>query len=305
MRIVHSRKKVFEQDNAFINKFTLLVWILSVLKWKEYGDEVVLYTDNETLEKIQEFGFHTLYDEIDTSYFENEEICKEIDFYWFWAMPKILALKHEVLDLGNDVVIADMDVVPMSDVSRMWKNTDIAVWSNKEFVENHMVYPKLNKLSLPKDYNLPEWFTGQAKPLNTGVIHIKDKKIVELFTNEAFKMVRNNRNELENTQCQTMCNVEQRLLGEIVTHKNLTYSVMQPINQGLFNRNAFHTHGYKTVVRNHNGLLWNCNLLNMIKKSNKTMFNKLISNDFFKDEREYLNANANVEQMKELAIYGK
>lgn len=52
-----------------------------------------------------------------------------------------------------------------------------------------------------------------------------------------------------------MCNAEQRMLGELVQAKQLSYSVMQPVNQGLFNRNGFHTHGYKCKIRNSNGLL--------------------------------------------------
>ena len=257
MRIIHARKRVFKYDYAFKNKFTLLVWILSVIKWKENGNQVVLYTDTTTLDEIKNIGFDILYDEINSTYLEDEEVCKGIDFYCYWAMPKLLALKHEVVDLGNDVAISDQDIVPMSDVSRMWTNSDVSVWSNKEYVELKAIYPSLFDLSLPKGYKLPEWFTGVAKPLNTGIIHIKDKKIVEMFVNEALAMARDNHNEHDNTNCQTMCNAEQRLLGEIVKYKDLSYSVMQPINEGLFNRNGFHTHGYKNHINNENGIKWN------------------------------------------------
>lgn len=254
MRIIHTRKRVFNQDFAFQNKLTLLVWILSILKWKEYGNQVVLYTDNITLKKIKEFDFDTLYDEINSTYLEDKKVCKGIDFNCYWAMPKLLALKYEALTLNNDIVIADTDVVPSQDVSRLWINSDIAVWSNKEHVEIRGCYPKLSQLSLPKGYKLPDWFTGNAKPLNTGIIHIKDKNIVDLYTNEAIKIATDNHNEHKNSKCQTMCNAEQRLLGEIVKYKGLTYSVMQPVNEGLFNRNGFHTHGYKTIINNDNGI---------------------------------------------------
>lgn len=299
MRIVQTRKRVFKHDWAFKNKFTLLVWILSILKWKEYGNQVVLYTDKVTLEEIKKIGFDTLYDEINDTYLEDEEVCKGIDFYCYWAMPKLLALRHEVLDLGNDVVVVDQDVVPMSDVSRMWTNTDIAIWSNKEHVELRGIYPRLSKLSLPKGYKLPEWFTGKAKPLNTGIIHIKDKDIVKLFTDEALAMSKDNHNEHDNTHCQTMCNVEQRLLGEIVKYKGLTYSVMQPINEGLFNKNGFHTHGYKRKVNDTNGKEWHLALLDMIRQSNYTIYEKLINNDLFKEYAECYN----IPRIKELVIY--
>lgn len=304
MRIIHARRKVFDKDYAFENKMTLLVWILSVLKWKEYGNTIKLYCDNYTLENIKKIGFDILYDEIDSTYLEDKNVCNGINFNWYWAMPKLLALRHEVIDLGNNIVIANQDVVPMSDVSRMWNNTDIAVWSNKEYYETRSVYNKLQEISLPENYKLPEWFTGIARPLNTGILHIKSKEIVELFTGEALKWVRNNQNNKKNTRCQTMCNVEQRLLGEIVKYKKLTYSVMQPINQGLFNKNGFHTHGYKIIVNNENGLLWHLNLLLMIREKNIYMFNILLKNEMFKEEKEYFDKYGyKCEIIKELQQY--
>ena len=112
MRIVHARKQVFDHDSAFKNKFTLLVWILSILKWKEYGNEIVLYSDKITLSRIKKVGFEHLYNEINTDLFENGSQCKGIDFKWFWAMPKILALHYESYHLRNEVAVTDMDVVP-------------------------------------------------------------------------------------------------------------------------------------------------------------------------------------------------
>ena len=303
MKIVHTRKRVFDKDYAFTNKMSLLVWVLSILKWKEYGNEVVLYTDTPTLEDIQRFKFAYLYDKINISLLEDEHICENLDFYCYWAMPKLLALRHEVVNLGNDVVIADQDVVPMQDVSRLWKNADVTVWSNKEFSELKTVYPDLRNLSLPKDYTLPKWFTGTAKPLNTGVIHIRNKAIADLYTKEAIKMAKNNHNEHDNTNCQTMCNAEQSMLGEIVRSKNLSYSTMQPINEGLFNKNGFHTHGYKNVVTNTTGLDWHLTLLLMIKKLDSNAFENLLDNELFKEEREYFESFAPITPVKELRKY--
>lgn len=299
MRIIHARKRVFNKDNAFEHKLTLLVWILSILKWKKYGNEVILYTDKETLEDIKKLNFDHLYDEINSEYLEDKEVCRGLDFYCYWAMPKILALKHEALELNNDIVIADQDVVPMKDVSNLWTNTDVTVWSNKEFVDIKTIYPKLRFLSLPKEYKLPKWFSGNAKPLNTGVIHIKDKDIIKLYVNEALAMATNNHNKHNNTNCQTMCNAEQRLLGEIVNYKQLSYGVMQPINKGLFNANGFHTHGYKVRVNNETGLDWHCTILSMIKKLDSLLYEKLINNELFKEEREHIEKYIPVKQLSQ------
>lgn len=304
MRIVHSRKKVFDKDYAFVNNFTMLVWILSALKWKQYGNTMVMYTDSETLNNMKLYGIDTLYDEINTSVLDNEENYKDIDLYCFWAMPKILAYKHEALELGNDVVMSDMDVVPMSDISRFWRNCNVAVWSNKEYIEFKSIYPNINELPIPDGYKFPKWFTGNAKPLNTGIIHINDKKIIETYIDEILKMATNNHKGKECPNWVTMCNAEQRTLGELIKYNNLSYQVVQPINQGLFNRNAFHSHGYKKSLKGEKKIQFNCNLLMMIRDINSDIYNTLINKEFFTIEREYLiKHNYSVPLVKELEQY--
>lgn len=299
MRIIHARKKVWAEDFAFKNKFTLLVWILSILKWKEYGNQVVLYTDKEELEKIKEIGFDYLYDEINTDLLEK---TYNIDFYYYWAMPKIIALQHETQTLNNKVVVCDQDVVPMQDLSRMWNISQVVVWSNKEFCEFNKLYPnELSELSIPKNYKFPKWYIGKSKPLNTGVIYFKDNKIAKEYCEEVFRYVCDNNNDKKNNRAIAMCNAEQRMLGEFVKYKNLTYTTIQPVNQGLFNKNAFHTHGYKNRVMYTNELQWILTLLKMIEKCDEKMYNKLMSNSMFEYEREEIKKE--FKPVKQLEVY--
>ena len=115
MRIIHTRQRVFgDSDYIFVNKMSLLVWVLSILKWKEYGYTTVLYTDTKTLEDLKKFGIDKLYDDINDTLLEEES--KNIDLNCYWAISKLIALRHEELTLGNDVIVADQDVVPMSDI---------------------------------------------------------------------------------------------------------------------------------------------------------------------------------------------
>ena len=305
MRVIHARKRIQEIDWGVKNKFNLLVWILSVLKWKELGNEVVLYADNKTLEDLKEFGIDTLYDEVNTDLLENSNLCDNIDFYYFWAMPKIISLYHETKELGNNVLVSDQDVVPTSDVSRLYNLANVLVWSNKEFYENEHLYPKLDCLSLPNNYCLPTWFSGKTKPLNTGVIHFRKKEDAVEYCNEVFKYVINNKNQKKNSKAVAMCNAEQRMIGEFLRNKRYTYATLQPANEGLFNRNAFHTHGYKNIVNNDNGVQWHCSLLKMIKDCDKKFYVKLINHDFFKEEKEYINKNGLVNSIKQLQSYEK
>ena len=297
MRIVQARKRVWNIDYCFANKFNLLVWVLSILKWKEYGNQVVLYTDTETLEEIKKIGFDTLYDEINTELFDKGAICENINFEYYWAMPKIIALHYETYHLGNkNVVVSDQDVVPMKDFNHLFSLADCTVWSNKEHVEVRSIYPRLHELSLPHNYELPKWYKGLARPLNTGLLHFRKNKHAIEFCDEVFKYVKDNTNDKKNTKCIAMCNAEQRMLGEFLNWKGLTYGTIQPNNQGLFNTNAFHTHGYKNVIGNNN-LDWNCKLLNMIKPLNYILYNKLIDNKIFEEEKNNINIiNCNLKQ---------
>lgn len=299
MRIIHARKRVWKRDLAFQNKFTLLVWILSIVKWKEYGHKVILYCDKETLNEIKKFGFDVLYDEINTELFENNDNYKDIDFYYYWAMPKIISLYYETYHLGNNALVADQDVVPMQDLTYLTKRADCLVWSNKEYVELRNIYPRVEELSLPKNYELPQWFSGYARPLNTGVIYFKNKQHVIEYCNEVFKYVKGNNNERKNTRCIAMCNAEQRMLGEYLVYKDLTYCTVQPNNEGLFNDRAFHMHGYKNYINNDNGLLWQANLLKLIEKSNRAMYTKLINNEWFKEEKEHMSKYNLVDELKQ------
>lgn len=308
MRIVHARSKVFAKDHAFENKFSVLVWILALLKWKEFGHSLVLYTDEFVLNKIKEFKFEHLYDEINTSLLEDKDKTKykNLDFYLYWAMPKLIALWYEKLELNNDVVITDQDVVPMQDWSRFWKSADVTVWSNKEFTEFKATYPALFALSTPENYIFPKWIRGEAKPLNTGVLHIRDPKVVKFYLEAAFGIALNNKNTKNNTNCQTMCNAEQRFLGEVISYKRLSYNTIQPIDKGLFNKNGFHTHGYKAFILNKNGLQWHLNLLLMIKKLDEKMFESLLNHPKFKEEKNYFKENGyTCEVVSELQQYLK
>ena len=106
------------------------------------------------------------------------------------------------------------------------------------------------------------------------------------YCDEVIKYVSNNKNDKNNVRAITMCNAEQRMMGEFLEHKKYTYMTVQPVNEGLFNKNAFHTHGYKNQINNDNGLEWNIKLLNMIRESALWYYNLLIGMDIFKEEKE-------------------
>ena len=109
--------------------------------------------------------------------------------------------------------------------------------------------------------------------------------MIKIFLDEVIKIATDNHEGKNCPNWITMCNAEQRTLGELVKHYDLSYQVVQPINEGIFNRNAFHTHGCKQYLSNEDSLLFNCNFLLMIKELNETMYKKLIKKDWFKEKK--------------------
>lgn len=301
MRIIHSRKRVFEfGDNAFCNKCVLLSWVLSIIKWKILGHQIVLYTDKSTLNDINKFGFSNLYDEINTDLFENGDVCKDIDFKWFWATPKLLSYHYELEHLGNNPIVCDMDVVPARDFSNLFNIANVTVWSNKEFVNVRAVYPQLYELSTPKGYTFPKWFTGEAKPLNTGIIYFNNPEFAKEYLDEAMRFIRGNVNSKNNSDVITMCNAEQRMLGEYVAYKNLTYTTVQPFGARLSNRNGFHIHGFKNLLTSKEDINWHLQMLLEIKKYNERIFNKLLKHELFEEEKKHFEENGYVYEEVEI-----
>lgn len=303
MRLIHTRKRVFDFDKIFTQKISLLTWVLSILKIKEFGHQAVLYTDTKTLEDVKQFGFEDLYDEINTTYLEDEEVCKGINFHWFWAMPKLLAYKHE-LEIGNNPLMIDEDLVLMVDIENKTQVLPLTVWNNKEFLIYKGTYPSLDNLSTHENYEFPKWFKGNIKPLNSGILYFKRPQIALEYLEEVFRFVINNNNNKNNTMTQTMCTAEQRFLGEYVKYKGFSPYTIQPTNEGFFNKNGFHLCGYKGYITRTGDLQWNLNILIAIKKINSAMFKKLINHELFEVEKQYFNEHGyTCEEIKELARY--
>ncbi len=308
MRIVHARMKVFNLDGAFLDDFILATWMLSALKWKALGNDLIMYTDAETFENMKAVHLDELYDQIDTKSLTEE--TENIDLRFFWATPKLASLKKEIKK-GYLPIISDTDVIPMSPkIMELFNNTkDLIVYSTKEFKEFHTIYPRLENISFPENYKLPKWFTGFAKPLNTAVLWFKDQSTAKFYLDEAFKIMIGNQNTKKNSTAQTMCNAEQRLLGEIVNYKSLSFNVVQPIDQGIINSFAIHTHGYKQYFVKYDRtqkLAWVLNLLAMIKDLNNEFYNKIINLPIFEAEKLQIENNSNpIPFVEELKIYNE
>lgn len=269
-KVIHSYWDCFGKSKTQgLNAYDILMWTLSVIKYKKYGFITKLYCDKASYEMLNKYHLIELYDEVDTELLEQDfNILKAS----YWAMPKILSYKHE-LELGSDCFVSDTDMIPFCNLERFF-NYDLSVWSNDEHLEHTVIYLPKESLSTPKGYVFPKWFTWRATPLNSGIIYFKDKNNALEYCNEVIRYVTNNKNNQQNNTCQSMCFAEQRILGEYASYKQLQVGVVRPTRKSCLNKNAWHLFQHKLSHKKEEFEIF---MLYMIKEENIELYNKIIS----------------------------
>lgn len=290
MRVIHSRKYIY--DDSFITDANLLlVWFVSCVLWKYYGYDPVLYTDLHTYELLKEYDIDDLYTEINTKYFEKDSTFRNIDLYHFWASPKLLSLEYELCQLKNKAFAADTDVIPFNNLWRFWNNANIVVWSLCEYRELQAIYPPKEYVSTPANYTYPSWVQYNAQPMNTGIMYFRRIEDAHNYLTAVRQFITNNKNPKNNNTTQSMCVAEQLFLGNYIFNNHIQYTCIQPLNEGICNRNALHTHSYKRILSiQHDkiGWLWDIDLLLILKRYNLPYYNKIINKPLFKQAARFL-----------------
>ena len=285
MRFVHTRKKIFDNDNGwniFSDKYGLLMWYLSALQIKKLGHTAVMYTDEETLEHMKSVHLDELYDIINTDVYKAD--YEGINFRDFWALPKIYAFMYELDNFDNTVMI-DTDLILFKNLN--YNNADVSVWANKEYKEIRGIYCDIKDVSLPVGYTFPDWFNAESQPLNTGILHFRNKQRAKEYCQEIIRFSQNNLNSKGNTQSQLMCFAEQRLLGAYIDGHKMTYMTVQPLNQGVFNKNGFHALVHKYDLFNYPNKKKDAilSMLLLIRDISPVFYAKISRMDLFKEER--------------------
>jgi hypothetical protein len=295
MKVIQSRISIPEISLKVINRTGLLVWYLSAIKWKKFGFDLKFYADTRTKEFMDSHLLTELYDEVDIETMNSIDSMtkddierelgpedKKIFTRYFWAITKILSHKVELETNPENIIVSDIDLIPMINPMQMIESSDIFVFK-KEFVEMS-AYKNYNAetLSKPQGYSFPNWFSWVAQPLNVGVLHIKSKKMRKLYIEEAMKFMYNNKNENKNDSAETMCFPEQRLLGELATTFRQRVASFQPPVSKSFNENCWHTYQFK-FLEDQDLYDWNMHYLKVIKDEDPIFFEKLRDLSEFKD----------------------
>ena len=215
MKVIQSRFYIEKANEGSViqDRTSLLVWFLSVMKWRELGYEPYLYTDKATKEKFDEIGFSSLYDNI--IILENKDINTEV----FWASAKILSAKKFMESYPNEeFIISDLDYIPLKDPKLFVSNNNSLVAFYPEYLP---MYSPIEYLKINPDYTMPDFFTGTVDPINTCMLYIQ-KNNLELFDNylDIELDFMNYHYDFESSQISNdlMIFVEQQMFTEYLVH---------------------------------------------------------------------------------------
>lgn len=284
MKVIFSRiyNKLANDESPIQDRTSLLVWFLSVLKWKELGYETLLYTDEITKEAFKEYGLLDLYD--DVKLLNNEDINEEV----FWACSKILSEKQFIEEYPDEeFMVSDLDFIPLKDPKDFSKTSNDLVTFYGEYWKG---YAKLEDMDLNPDYTLPEFYTGVVNPINTCLLYIQKNNlgIFSEYLNIELDFMRYHKTFINAVSANDlMLFVEQRLFTEYLVSKGIPIEFTSPEDKSVFNVSGMHTGPYKPMEKA-DYWKWNIWYLKMLKEEFPETYELVISNKLFSDIKEII-----------------
>lgn len=279
-----------EMDYA-ITKMSTLTFFLSVLKWKEFGFTTKIYVDEYYKKYLTELGVLELYDEVDDIYLADETLynSNNINPLYYWSFSKLFVLQNET----EPFIMADMDFIPLKDFNNIIINEDeLYVYYHERLRGNELSYPNKENLDIAEGYEFPEWMTWKEKPINACVVYFpNNKEFRELYVNEAIRYAENNYGDLEEYDNQALTPrtlfVEQRLFSEVAKYLNIKVNDVKTMYELIFNEKAIHLMQYKKATK----MFWTVPFLEKLNELDEYIFEKLINQEEFSDEKEYIQEN--------------
>lgn len=280
MKVIQSRFFIpnANEGNIIQDRTSLLVWFLSVLKWKKLGYEVILYTDNPTKTKFNELGLSPLYDEI-VELEEDESINNKV----FWAASKILSAKKFMEDHPNEeFMISDLDFIPLKDPATFTRKKDDLVTFYGEFVQ---MYAPLDKMNINPEYNIPSFYTGKINPINTCLLYIREP-LLDLFSRYLdieLEFMQYHQEYIDGSSANDlMIFAEQRLFSEYLAANSIEFTYINPENKSVFNINGLHTGVYKGLEKTEywKWIIW---YLKILKEQFYSTYQEIINLELYKD----------------------
>ena len=283
MKVIFSRVKVPHMD-IIQDRTALLVWFLSVLKWKQLGFETVFYTDEETKNELSEVGLVDLYDEV---HILNQENIKDDVF---WAHAKILSAKDFVTNYPDEeFIISDMDFIPLKNPCNFYKGGKELVVFYREYKQ---MYTAIENLKLNDDYQFPKYFTGNVDPINACQLLVHKEMLPDFkeYLNYELEFMNQYKNDFISGKISNdiMVFLEQRLFTEfLVNEKGYTLVETSPQYKSVFNTSGIHTGPYKSLelVEYYKWIIW---YLKMLREEFTDVYESIIHLDLYDDFRQII-----------------
>ena len=280
MKVIQSRFYIpnANEGNIIQDRTSLLVWFLSVIKWKEFGYEVVLYTDNTTRTKFDELGLSKYYDEI-VELEEDETVNTKV----FWASAKILSAKKFMESHPNEeFMVSDLDFIPLKDPTTFVQCNNDLVTFYKEYVQ---MYNSLENMDINSEYTLPDFYTGNVDPINTCLLYIRES-LLEIFSNYLdieLEFMQYHQEYISGSSANDlMIFAEQRLFTEYLVSIGIEFTYVNPENKSVFNVNGLHTGPYKNLEKTEywKWIIW---YLKILKEQYPDTYEEIINLELYED----------------------
>ena len=285
MKVIQSRIYIEKANEGSViqDRTSLLVWFLSVLKWKELGYEPVLYTDEKTKTEFDKLGLSKLYNEVNII-----ENSNNVNVEVFWASSKIFSIRQFINEHPNEeFIISDLDFIPLKDPKEFASDSNSIVAFYPEYKE---MYPDVDYIKFNPKYKLPNFFKGDIDPINTCLLYVQ-KNCLSIFKDylsieEDFISYHYN---FESGQVSNdlMTFVEQRLFTEYLKYNDINIDFMNPPTKSVFNVNGLHTGPYKSIEKTEywKWIIW---YFKVLKDLDESIYESIISLDIYSDIKEII-----------------
>lgn len=197
MRAFHTLRK-----KKYIYDFEVFIMILSALEWRKYNGEIKLVTDSKGLAFVQKYGIENIWNEIEISLDEMDNLS--INEKVFWAGAKLLALSRQ----NSPCVMIDLDFI-------VWKILDFAQYENELAVihresVNNSIYPQRDYFKV-NIFHFDEKWDWSLPACNTAFAFFGNEKLRQYYCQKALEFM-SDVNIKEDYLCY-MVFAEQRLLA--------------------------------------------------------------------------------------------
>ena len=254
----------------------ILIWKLSLIRNKKLSFKTVLYTTEDDKAYLEHHDLLRFYDEVHYIDKQNSKL-ELIDLKTFWAAIKFVAIEEE-LKQPEPFFIVDTDLVFMDNsiISKIYLPN--LLWANTEPAEN---YPPLATLAVPEGFKYPRYIDVTTRPVNTAIIKINNRQILEDWIKLAWRFMIGNPLPEVSSSFGLIVTVEQRFLANVIRNKYKEdisfYCDGWQIEN--FGKEHFHTWGAKNYINTFEPLAksWTKSLLLMIKQEDPEVYNDIIT----------------------------